>query len=347
MESTYTNPANPGSYGGVRALATATSGRYEEAREYLATKDSYTLHRKKIRKFRRNKYILRGIDDLWQSDLADVTKFAASNGGVKYLLVIIDCFSKYLWVKTLTSKTSNIVTASIRRFLNSTKRKPKNWQVDKGGEFRNALLEKLMKEYSINFYSINNPDTKAAFAERVIRTLKDRIYRYLTEKNTWKYVDALSDLVLSYNNSRHRTIGMKPVDVSTSDIPKIKRRMYPSLKNVRIRFKFKIGDLVRMTKEKRSFEKGYEQGWTEEIFTIDKRIPRDPPVYKVTDSTNQPIEGSFYAQELQKVAPRQAYKVEKILGTRKKHGKIEYLIKWLGYPDSANSWEPESNLEPI
>lgn len=347
MNEIYINPSNPGSYGGVARLARAVHGNKNEALKYLQSKDSYTLHRKKIRKFTRNRYVLKGIDDLWQSDLADMTKFATHNSNVKFLLVTIDCFSKYLWVQTLTSKNSAAVTFVIKKFLDSQERKPKNWQVDKGGEFRNAKLEQLMKLYSVNFYSIQNPDTKAAFAERVIRTLKDRIYRYFTEKNTYRYVDVLQDLVSSYNGSIHSTTGMKPIEVKQSDRKKIMLKMYPPIRNVRLKYTFAIGDPVRLAKEKRSFEKGFEQGWTEEIFFVANRLPRRPPVYKVMDAAGEIVEGSFYSQELQKVKPKETYKVEKVLKTRKRQGKTEYLIKWLGYPESFNSWEPESNLAAI
>lgn len=347
MDNIYTDPTNPGSFGGIRPLAVAAKASNNKVTKYLESKDSYTLHKKKVRKFKRNRYILHGIDDLWQSDLADMTKFSEQNRGIKFLLVTIDCFSKFLWVQTLKSKNSKVVSGAIQRFLESEDRKPKNWQVDKGGEFRNTVLERMMKENDINFYSIQNPDTKAAFAERVIRTLKDRIYRFFTEKNTWKYVDVLPELVDSYNQSYHRTIGMKPSDVTPEQTKKIKSRIYPPLRNFRVKYKFSIGDSVRLAKEKRSFERGFEQGWTEEIFTVAKRLPRNPPVYKVKDSAGELIEGSFYAQEIQKVSPKMTYKVEKILGTRTRRGTKEYLIKWLGYPENANSWEPEANLTTV
>lgn len=266
------------------------------------------------------------------------------NSGYKYLLVTIDCFSKFLWVAALKSKTAQAVLDAVKEM--KTMRKPKNWQVDKGGEFR--ALADFMTEHSINFYTTQNPDTKAAFAERVIRTLKSRLYRYFTAANSWRYIDVLGDIVDSYNNTTHRTIGMKPTDVRRSDVKAIKKRMYPMLSNVRIKFKFSVGDQVRLAKEKHYFEKGYKQGWTNEIFTISERLARVPPVYKVQDSSGEEIVGTFYEPELQKIIKKDdIYKIESILKRRHNNGKDEILVKWLGYPESAATWISVDDVKSV
>lgn len=333
----YTNPRSVGSLGGMKRLQSSLPSyrSWHEVQAFLQKNDAYTLHRKKVRKFRRNKYILKGIDDLWQSDLADLTGLSHYNDNYKYLLVTIDCFSKYLWVTPLRSKTAQAVLDAVKEM--KTMRKPKNWQTDKGGEFR--ALQDFMKEHGVNFYTTQNPDTKAAIAERVIRTLKSRLYRYFTAKNTYKYLDVLQDIVHSYNNSKHRTTGMKPTEVTRNDVKKIKQKMYPPEVNLEVKFKYRVGDSVRLAKEKYIFEKGYKQGWTDEIFEIVERVPRDPPVYKVKDLSGETIVGTFYEQELQKVIKTDnTYKIESILKHRTSNGKKEYLVKWLGYPDSFASW---------
>lgn len=283
MDVIYTDPKNPGSFGGVRKLAIASGSSQNAAGNYLSGKDSYTLHRKRVRKFWRNKYVFLGVDDLWQSDLADMSNISQHNDNVKYLLITIDCFTKFVWVQNLKSKQSREVAGVIEKFVASSSRKPINWQVDKGFEFQNPLLKKFMKENQINFYSTSNPETKAAFAERAIRTLKSRLYRYFKESNGWRYIEILQDVVDSYNNTVHRSTGMKPSAVTADNSCKIKRRLNPPKTNVKLRFVFDIGDYVRLAKAKRSFEKGYEQAWTEEIFRVRERLKRDPPVYRVED----------------------------------------------------------------
>lgn len=177
-------------------------------------------------------------------------------------------------------------------------RKPKNWLVDKGGEFQNRDLYDYMRVKDIDFYSTQSPDTKAAIAVRVICTLKSKVYRYLTHENTWRYIEKLPAVVKSYNSSIHRSIGMAPEDVTKADIASIKQKLYPSRSNVKINFAFTVGDKVRLARLRAIFQKGHQAGWTEEIFTISECLPRIPPVYRVADAPCETVERVFYTQEL-------------------------------------------------
>jgi hypothetical protein len=110
--------------------------------------------------------------------------------------------------------------------------------------------------------------------------------------------------------------------------------------------KFSPGDRVRLSKTKRTFKKGYLPNWTEELFTIVRCIETSPPVYLVKDDHGEILEGTFYAEELQKVIKTDdVYKIETILKKRKKEGRVQYLIKWHGYPESFNSWIFKQNLQ--
>jgi hypothetical protein len=137
---------------------------------------------------------------------------------------------------------------------------------------------------------------------------------------------------------------MAPADVTQDDVRKIKVHMYPA--SVVKEPKFNIGDSVRISKQRGPFQKGYAPGWTEEIFTVVEILQRDPPVYRIKDFSGETLEGTFYAQEMQKIyKPADAtYIVEKILDKKQAGRQTEYLIKWQGYPESMASWEPESNI---
>jgi transposase InsO family protein len=350
----YTDPENPGSFGGIAKLAKALrkSGYVrskQEIKRKLSDLDAYTLHKPRRKKFKRNKFLISGIDDLWSSDLAVMQNIARYNDGVKYLLVTIDSLSKFAWVLPLKKKTADAVTNAIIDLLQTIQpRQPKNWLTDKGTEFRNARLKNYMKDKGINFYHTRNPETKAAIAERFIRTLKGRIARYLTYSNGWRYIDKLDKIVKGYNTSTHRTTGMRPSKITAQDVPAIKRKMYPDRIEWRPHFTFTPGDTVRLAKERAVFDKGYHRNWTEEIFVVSEAVPRDPPVYRVKDLSGEIVEGTFYEAEMQRVTnTSDTYKVEKILKTRKRNGKKEYLIKWLGYPESMSSWEPEENIQVL
>ena len=113
-------------------------------------------------------------------------------------------------------------------------------------------------------------------------------------------------------------------------------------------YKFKIGDQVRISKIKRTFEKGYLPNFSKEIFTVSKQIPRNPVVYKLKDYDGEEIKGTFYDKELQKVIKEDdVYEVEKILKKRGRGNNVHYLVKWLGYPNKFNSWVPASEINKI
>ena len=263
------------------------------AEDFLKTQDSYTLHKPVVRKFRRRKYVVSGIDDLVQMDLADMSSLSRWNGGVKFILIWIDCYSRYLRVVALKDKSGSSVTEAVRGLLKE--QKPVHIQTDKGTEFVNQGLRQLFKDQGVNFYTTQDPDTKAAFAERVIRTIKSRIYRYMTLKNTKRYIDVLQDLVGSYNRSKHRSIGMAPKDVTGNLInSKETPKTYMA-------HKFKLGDRVRIPLEKTTFSRGYTPNWTTEYFYISELLLTDPPTYKIKDGNGEPIIGSYYEPELQAV----------------------------------------------
>ncbi|XP_035208633.1 uncharacterized protein LOC118183271 [Stegodyphus dumicola] len=158
--------------------------------------------------------------------------------------------------------------------------------------------------------------------------------------NTRKYIDVIDKLISCYNHTWHRSIKTEPVSVTLQNQEKTWKTLYGQqpVQNP-ISSDLKIGDTVRISREKMLFEKGYEQNWTREIFTIYKIIRRIPVVYKLKDLAGEVIQGTFYKQELQKVSDSGYYPVEKVLKKRKRRrGKIEYFVKFQGYPESFNAW---------
>lgn len=154
-------------------------------------------------------------------------------------------------------------------------------------------------------------------------------------------------LVQSYNNSCHRSIKTTPASVDVRNENKVWLTLYgnePPKKGCA----FNVGDHVRISKAKKLFDKGYLPNWSEEIFTISKRIPRNPPVYKLTEFDGDELEGIFYEEELQRVETKgteELFKIETILKKRKRGRQVEYFVKWLGYPDKYNSWVKKTDME--
>ena len=139
--------------------------------------------------------------------------------------------------------------------------------------------------------------------ERWNRTMKEKMFKYFTANNTNKYIDVLDDFVERYNNTRHSSIKMAPVESSKNkNEVTVYRNLYPDLTRWPMRAKFKIGDKVRIHKKKKLFEKGFTPNWTEEVFTVSKVQRTDPITYKITDLNDEDIQATFCEQELQKTS---------------------------------------------
>jgi len=308
-----------------------------DVEKFLAERDAYTLHKPRRIRFKRRKTYSKGIADLYQIDLADMSSLAPFTDGVRYLLTCIDVFSKRAWAVPIRSKTGRNVADAFEKIADE--QQCNMLQSDKGSEFLNSVFQSMLQRRGIHFYTSENEDLKASVVERFNRTLKTKMYRYFTHKNTRRYVDVLDDLVHSYNNTYHRAIGMAPVEVGPHNEDEVRNRLYP-LKPKSFKWKFDVGDRVRIAMQRRPFRKGYLGDWSAEIFEIAKCLPTTPVTYELKDLAGEVIKGRFYEPEVQKVAKSDDddFDVDRILKTRKRNGKIQYLVSWKGYPSKFDSW---------
>lgn len=240
------------------------------------------------------------------------------NKGHKYLLTVIDVFSKYALAEPIKSKSANDVADAMTRIVEQGCM-PRKFQTDNGKEFYNAKFDDLMKRHQIEHYSTFS-NLKASVVERFNRTLKSLMWREFSLRGSYRWIDILPTLLKTYNERKHRTIGMRPVDV----VPKEKEThllntVYSNIK-IAAPAKFKVGDSVRISKIKGVFDKGYTPNWSTEISTVDKVQITNPVTYKLKDVEGAPIEGGFYEPELQKTEHSDIYLVEKVL--RKKGNKV-------------------------
>ena len=261
------------------------------------------------------------------------------NEGVNFLLLVIDTFNKYGWIIPLKDKKGETMVNAFKTIFKEG-RKPKKLWTDKGTEFYNKDMDDLRKLYDIELYSTENEE-KSSIAERWIRTMKEKMFKYFTDYNTNKYIDVLPDLVTNYNNTVHSSTKLTPRDASMKKNKlTVWRNLYPDRYKInRQNPKFSVGDRVRITKKKKVFEKGYTTRWTEEIFIIKEIRETNPITYKLKDLQEEEIKGTFYESELQKTE-QQIYRIEKVI--KKEKGRS--LVKWKGYPDKFNSWVDNKDL---
>jgi len=277
-----------------------------------------------------------GLDEIWAADLVDMQAFAKDNDGVKYLLTVIDIFSKYGWIVPLNDKSGKSTASGFLKILESGRKPVKLW-VDKGKEFYNKDVKNLFELYS------TENEEKSCVVERWNRTMREKMFKFFTANSTRRYINVLDEMVSNYNKTKHSSIKMTPTKASMKVNEKaVFMNLYGDEIAEPIMPKFSIGDKVRITKKKNIFEKGYTPRWTEEVFTVSQIQYTDPPTYKITDYNGEELQGSFYERELQ-TTNQEIFRIEKII--RKRGNKV--LAKWVGYPESFNSWVDNEDLVTI
>ena len=339
----YTDPVRPGSFTSPSKIRkTKFRGvSLKQIRESLMGTDAFTKHKRYIRKFPRLKTQTGGIDKQWQLDLIDMQSFSKSNRGFKHILVAVDVFSRYGFAVPVKSKKGEDIVKAFKIMLKE--RQPAYVQTDKGKEFLNHTFQAFLKSRGIEFFTSENDDIKCSIAERFNGTLQGKMWRYFTHANTFSYCNVLQDLVKSYNDTPHKTLGVAPSEVNETNSEKLYYSMYERPRTSTVVPALKPGDHVRILQTKKTFNRGYEPNWSEEIFVV---ASTQESGYRLKDMKGEGIKGRFYPQEVQKisVSPSKRFSVEKILRTRTRGKKKEALIKWKGYSDKFNTWEPVRHI---
>ena len=230
-------------------------------------KQNFQLHEELrkpiIRKFYKINVYSGFKDNILGADLADMQWIIKFNKGFKFLLCVIGIFSKYASVVRLKDKKDASIVNAFQQILDKSVRKPNKIWVDKGSELYNSSFKKWLKDNDIEMYSIHNEE-KSVVAERFIRTLKTKIYKYMTSVSKNVYIDKLDDIVGEYNNTYHRTITIKPVDVEDNTYINFNNEVNDKDP------KFKVGNHVRISKYKIIFAKRYTANWSEEFLLLVK-----------------------------------------------------------------------------
>lgn len=266
------------------------------------------LHKKvtKVKDFRQ--VVTAGIDDVWAMDLVDMgTSELKVNKNKRYMLTCIDCFSRYAWAIPMESKSESSSLDAFKTILASG-RKPERIWTDQGAEFYNSVWKKFLDSKDIGHYSTYS-EVKVSMVERFNRTLKTRMWKYFTEHDTKKWIDILDDLVDDYNTTKHSTIRMTPIEASKEENEKeLMEKLYPEPAVEEP--KFKLGEWVRISRQKGVFEKGYTQTWSKAIYKIVRISIQKPILCYLIDENKEAVEGGFYQNELQKTSQKPEKKPE-------------------------------------
>lgn len=304
----YYNPLSSAAFSSCERLFTHLKKKgvrlsRKHVSDWMRSQPTYSLHKNRRIKFKRNHYNITNIDDLWEMDLIDMQNYSRNNKGNKYILAVIDCFSKFAWCIAIKRKTPAEIIKGFDEIFSSTSRKPIKIQSDNGREFVNKHVKAYFTEKNIHFFTTRDPATKAAICERFIRTIKNLIYKYFTYTKANKYVEVLQNLMFVYNNRIHSTIGVPPADVNENNVLEVWQYSQRKLKKSFLRTspKLSVGDIVRVANPKSVFEKGYKPIWSTEKFLVVKVHRRKPVIYNIKDESGTVINGNFYESELQRI----------------------------------------------
>ena len=353
LENIYFDPKHPASFSGAEKLYQAAHAENTDitrkfVKDWLSGQDSYTLNKPAKRKFERSRLISAGLFVQNDVDLyMDVSNLSSSNDKVRFILVSIDTLSRKVYLQPLKTKRGVDVREAFEKIWGDDPW-PKLVRSDEGKEFKNSSVQSFFKEHDIHHFTTTT-DVKAHLAEHVIRTLRGCLHRLITHRQNERYIDHLQDIAFAYNNSIHSSIGIKPADVNQSNERLIWWTQYMPRSTRRRPFLFEVDDYVRISYARHAFTRGYDYSFSGEIFKVIHRMRRDSiPVYKLNDMADEPVKGTFYTEELNKVAPKDIWKVEKVIRTRKRRGHPkESLVKWLHFPPRFNQWIPTADIIDI
>ena len=359
----YYDPSHPASYEGEKALYKAVRREkkfnisHKQIRNWLQNQDAYSLNKSVKRNFQHGCVIVSSIDDQWDADLASFAYDADANDGYRYLLVVIDIFSRYGWIEPIKDKSSKEIVHAFNKILNKG-RKPRRLRTDAAKDFTSKRFQENLKSKNINHFTTHS-EKQANYVERFIKTIKSRIWRHIRSQNSRRYIDVLQKLVDSYNKSWHSGILSEPINVNKGNENRLWWQMYwpkdfgvkkdeKKVGDKKVKFLFKVGEKVRISHLRSAFQWEYDIKWSGEIFKISKRFVRQgQPMYRIIDWFNKPVKGTFYQKELQKVNVKTSdiFKIDKILKYKGRGKNKQAKIRWLNWPKKFDSWVLVSDLK--
>ena len=311
LDALYLDPSKPCSFSGFNVLWSCARNldgiTRSIVRDYLNSQPTYNRLKRKRHRFKRRPFLAFALNSIWQGDLADVSNLSRWNVGVKYLVVLVDTLSSFVRLRPCRSKAGPEVAAALDSVLSSGP-SPRQLAVDHGLEFWNRHVFQTLRQHNVLIYSTQNSDIKCAQAERMIRTLKNRLYRLASLTGSKRYIDSLDDIATAINNSVNRSIKMKPKEVTPENEKEVFETRYrQKLNKPKYKFRFSVGDVVRTALPRDIFRKESEPQYSRSLHRVADANATQPHTYRVeaVDAAGTSVgllHKAYYSPELSKVS---------------------------------------------
>lgn len=301
MQRAWTNYSQPSALKALHGFVKARGIKdIRDAERKLSNIHAFSVHKPARKRYPTRKIILKAPRENICIDLIDFQAFSRKNGGFNWLVVALDGFTKELWTEPVKKKTTKEVAIAFDTILKRAKGKVRFTFTDMGLEFVGKAFQDLMKKHGIVHY-VSRTKRKSWMCERVIKTIKTLLFKYFTHEKTQRWLEIIPKIVSAYNNTEHSSHGFKPNSIKPKDVDEVFHRLFSRLAQTpRPPPKYRIGEKVRIAKNRLTFQKGYEQSFTDDVFRIASYVPGSYPVpsYKLETLDGQPISSSFVDLEL-------------------------------------------------
>lgn len=331
---------NPGALRGPTALYNEVKAQGHEhvtkqdCVKYLQTQPAYTLYRPARKKYQRNQVVAEFSGQILQVDIMDVSNYSESNNGFRYIFLGNDTYSKTLISFPIRNRKPASIIASLQHFIDNLPFTILNIFSDQEGSILSKVVKKWLESKAIRLYT-TTAKIKAPGVERMIRTLRTAFQRHFESSQTFKWLEYLPKFQKYYNNRKHSTTRQTPNDIVNNPLAHVHRPVIKA-RNVKLP---PIGSFVRLNRLKGVFDKEASGNYTAEIFTVSGHKRNQPiPMITVTDQLSIPILGSIYPEEFQVIKWTGEKQVDQVFETRKRRGKTQRLVSYVGYPAKFKEW---------
>ena len=353
LKSLYSNINSSVAYSGptiilaeIRRQNKYTNVSLRRLKEYLSAFAGYSLHKSRHTSKITRRYVSERVHHSLEMDLMSLERFASFNQDIKYLLVTIDIFSRFVRVVTLTDKRSSSVVAALDKILSSMPILPQKVSSDLGAEFISGNMRQFLKSKGIR-QNFARQSTHSVMVERIIRILRILFRTYREENNTQAFVSAIPRLVEIYNGRKHSSLSVPPASVNSYNSGYISDHLYRNwVERTNKPYKYKIHDLVRILLEKPAIGDKYVSNYSSEIFSVSIRQRFDHVnTYELVACDQEKIVGLWYEHELSLVKGKDAlHRIDKLLQEEKRGKVVWVLVSWRGFHKSCNSWVKKSDI---